>query len=154
LRREESPMRHKWFIAMGVLVAGWLCQPAWAADHADGPAAKADPSADITDVFAWMAPDAGRVYLVMDLVRNGTTGSKFSDSVQYVLHTISKPSFGGTASAEVDIICTFDADQKVQCWVGNDAYVSGDASATDGIRSTDGKLKVFAGLREDPFFFN
>jgi uncharacterized protein DUF4331 len=32
--------------------------------------------------------------------------------------------------------------------------VNGDASATSGIQSGSGKLKVFAGLRDDPFFFN
>src|SRR2546426_10440768 len=117
-------MRTKWFTGIGVLAIGWLLQPAWAADHADGPAAKADPSADITDVFAWMAPDANRVYLVMDLVRNATSASKFSDSVQYVFHTVSKPSFSGAASPEIDITCVFDAAQKIQCWVGSGVYVA------------------------------
>src|SRR5204863_2275662 len=100
-------MRKAWLIGIGVLAASWLLQPAWAADHADGPAAKADPSADITDVFAWMSPNASRVYLIMDLVRNATAASKFSDSVQYVFHTTSKATFGAAASMEVDIICVF-----------------------------------------------
>lgn len=52
-----------------------------AADHIDGPQASADPSADITDAFAWMTPDASKVILVMDLTRNADVGSKFSDSV-------------------------------------------------------------------------
>jgi len=125
-----------------------------AADHADGPAAKADPSADITDVFAWMSADATHIYLAMDLVRNATTASKFSDGVQYVFHTISRPSFGGTAAAEVDIICTFTPAQQIQCWAGPQEYVTGNANNVNGIASADGKLKVFAGLRDDPFFFN
>lgn len=142
------------FIAIGVLAAGLFSQPVRAADHADGPAAKADPAADITDVFAWMSADAKKVYLVMDLVRNATPASKFSDSVQYVFHTTSRASFGAPASPEVNVICTFDAAQKIQCWAGNGAYVTGDASNVNGIASGDGKLKVFAGLRDDPFFFN
>lgn len=141
-------------IAVGMLLIGLSSRPLCAADHADGPAAKADPSADITDVFAWMSADATKVYLVMDLVRNATAASKFSDSVQYVFHTTSRASFGAPASPEVDVICTFSTAQKIQCWAGNAEYVTGDASNLNGITSADGKLKVFTGLRDDPFFFN
>ena len=144
--------RTRW-IAAGLLAVGLLTPPVRAADHADGPAAKADPSADITDVFAWMSADAKKVYLVMDLVRNATTASKFSDGVQYVFHTTSRASFGAAASPEVNVICTFSTAQKIQCWAGNE-YVTGDASSENGLASADGKLKVFAGLRNDPFFFN
>ena len=43
----------------GLAAAALLVWPqARAADHADGPAASADPTADITDVLAWMSPDA------------------------------------------------------------------------------------------------
>ena len=55
------------------------------------------------------------------------------------------------------MICTFTADTSIQCWVaaGTTAkeYVTGDPSTT-GITSADGKLKVFAGRRSDPFYFN
>ncbi len=125
-----------------------------AADHVDGPRASADPSADITDVFAWMSPDAANVYLVMDLVRNASIESRFSDSVQYVFRTTSEASFGSGNTTSVDVICEFDASQAIQCWVGDEAYVTGDASSATGLVSTDGRLKVFAGLRNDPFFFN
>ncbi len=138
----------------GVLAAALLLRPALAADHADGPAATADPSADITDVFAWMSSDAKQLYLVMDLVRNATAGSKFSDGVQYVFHTTSRPGFGGPAAPEVDIICTFATTQTIQCWAGTQEYATGDASRVTGISSRDGRLRVFAGLRDDPFFFN
>ncbi len=147
-------MMRRWLVAVGVLAVGLIGGPVRAADHADGPTASADPSADITDVFAWMSADAGKVYLVMDLVRNASATSKFSDSVQYVFHTTSRASFGGTAAPEVDVICTFNTAQKIQCWAGKEAYLSGDASNPSGIVSADGKLKVFAGLRDDPFFFN
>jgi hypothetical protein len=138
-------------LALASILAGGASR---AADHVDGPAASADPSADITDIFAWMSPDAKRVYLVMNLVRNATAASKFSDSVQYVFHTTSRANFGATPSPEVNVICTFNAAQRIECWVGNEAYVTGDASVPDGISSADGKLRVFAGLRDDPFFFN
>lgn len=147
-------MRTGWFIALGFLVFTAPWQRVGAADHVDGPAASADPSADITDVFAWMSPDATTLYLVMDLVRDATPASQFSDSAQYVFHTTSRAKFGDPPSPEVDIICVFAASQTIQCWAGTREYVTGDASAVGGITSADGKLRVFAGLRNDPFFFN
>ena len=141
-------------IAVSVLAAGLLCRTASAADHADGPRASADPSADITDVFAWMSPDAGRLNLVMDLVRNATPASRFSDSVQYVFHTTSRVSFGAPPSPEVDVVCVFNRAQKIRCRVGRRLEVAGDASDPNGVTSPDGRLSVFAGLRDDPFFFN
>jgi hypothetical protein len=126
---------------------------ALAADHQDGPAATADPSADITDVFAWMSSDASKVNLVMDVFPFATGTPLFSNTVQYVFHTSSRPSFGTTAAASINVICTFDTAQTISCWAGAE-YVTGDASSTTGLSSASGKLKVFAGLRNDPFFFN
>ena len=142
------------FLALAIVMMLCLSQSSRSADHVDGPAASADPAADITDVFTWMSPDAQRVFLIMSLVRNATTASKFSDSVQYVFHTTSRPSFGAPPSPEVTLICTFNQAQIIQCWAGNDAYVTGDASTINGIVSDDGKFRVFAGLRNDAFFFN
>ena len=145
-------------IAVGILLLGLSFRPTRAADHADGPRASADPAADITDVFAWTSPDARRVNLVMDLVRNATTASRFSDGVQYVFHTTSRAAFGAEPSEEVDVVCVFNRAQRIRCWVGQDeharAQIAGHAGRTQGISSPDGRLRVFAGLREDPFFFN
>jgi hypothetical protein len=141
---------------LAVLGAGalMLATAARAADHTDGPAASRDPAADITDVLAWMSPDAGDVYLAMNLVRNATPASRFSDQVQYVFHTTSQTAYGAPPAAEINVICTFNEDQSIQCWAGDEEYVTGDASTPAGIRSDSGKLRVFAGLRQDPFFFN
>src|SRR5450432_3000004 len=124
-----------------------------AADHKDGPAATADPSADITDVYAWMSSDKTKVNLVMDVYPNAPAAAMFSDQVLYAFHLNSAATFGGTAT-ETKIICGFDTAQKITCWVGGTETVTGDASATTGIMSASGKTKVFAGLRDDPFFFN
>src|SRR5499427_9836534 len=152
--KEMVGMRQVRLLVLVMLALLILCQSSRSADHIDGPAASADPAADITDVFAWMSPDAQQVFLVMDLVRNATTASQFSNSVQYVFHTTSRPSFGVPPSPEVTLICTFNQAQIIQCWAGNEECVTGDANIVDGIVSDDGKLRVFAGLRNDPFFFN
>jgi hypothetical protein len=152
-----------------VLLAALLVAPSVrAADHRDGPAAKAAPEADITDVYAWMSADASKMYLVLNVTPAATTMSKFSDKVSYVFHLNSMGAFGETDPTKiqhVNLICQFDASatQQISCWLGPATmtgigtpadYVTGDASKTTGLTSQNGKFKVFAGLRDDPFFFN
>lgn len=121
-----------------------------ASDAADSPSVMSDPSADITDLFTWTS--GTKTYLVMDVFPQATTASKFSSTSQYVFHTSSMAS-RGMPETKVDVMCTFDVSQAISCWAGSE-YVHGDPSATSGLTSTSGKLKVFAGLRDDPFFFN
>jgi hypothetical protein len=140
-----------WFrgaLAVAVVTAAPM---ALAADHLDSPAAMMDPAADITDVYGWV--EGSKVILVLDVAPLADTNSKFSDKVQYVLHTESTDTFG-MPGTEKNIICTFDAGQTIQCWVGSDVYVTGDASKDAGLTNEKGDVKIFAGLRDDPFFFN
>src|SRR5579859_75469 len=126
---------------------------AFSADHADSPATTNDPVADINDVFTWM--DGNNVVLAMTVYPNAPSTATFSNAVQYVFHTASTSTFPpATAPTPVDVIATFDTNQKISLWVGGADYVTGDASPTSGLTSADGKVKVFAGLRADPFFFN
>jgi hypothetical protein len=129
---------------------------AGAADHEDSPSVLADPSTDFGDVLAWMSPDAEKLNLLGSVVRRATSASRFSDAAQYVFHTTSRGAFDDSASQEVNVICQFDGttQQTVSCWAGDDSYVTGDASDPDGLVSDDGRLRVFAGLRNDAFFFN
>jgi hypothetical protein len=101
-----------------------------------------------------MSPDAKSVFIVMGFLRNASVDSRFSDSAQYVVRTFSRQKFGDPPGPEVDIICVFSKAQIIQCWAGNESYVTGDASNPAGITSADGKLRVFAGLRSDAMFFN
>lgn len=150
-------------ITWGALAAGGLGAAALlaaqsssrAADHLDSPVVQmaANSNADINDLYAWMSDDASKLNLVMTVEPFATSGAMFSDAVQYVFHVHSASAYGA-ADTETTIVCTFAADQTVQCWAGDDEYVRGDASATAGISSDSGDLRVFAGLRDDPFFFN
>lgn len=135
-------------VALAIATAGPL---ALAADHLDGPGAIADPAADITDVYAWS--EAKNLLLVMDVVPLATEASKFSDTIQYALHLESSAGYG-MAGDKMDVICTFDAAQTISCWIGDKEYVTGDASKTEGIKSESGLVRVYAGLRADPFYFN
>ena len=135
------------------LAAVLIAATALAADHQDGAAVLTDPATDINDVFAWTSTDGTKLNLVMDVFPAATTAAKFSNVAQYVFHTTSSPAYGMAAAASEDILCTFDTSQVISCWGGGE-YVHGDASNTSGISSASGKVRVFAGLRDDPFFFN
>ena len=124
---------------------------ALSADHQDGPATTSAPPADINDVYSWV--DGSNVVLAMTVYPAAPTGAQFSNNVQYVFHTASAAALGATTNP-VDVIATFDATQKIKLWVGASEYVTGDASSPSGLSTADGKVKVFAGLRADPFFFN
>ena len=125
---------------------------ALSADHQDSPATMNAPTADINDVYSWM--DGNNVVLAMTVYPAAPTGAMFDPNVQYVLHTASGSSIITPPGATVDVIATFDASQKIKLWVGNAEYVTGDPSPAAGLSSADGKVKVYAGLRADPFFFN
>lgn len=139
--------------ALAVALGG---SSAFAADHLDGPKVKMDPATDITDIYTWVESD--KLLLVLNVSPLATNESKFSDAVQYAFHVESSAGFG-MAGQSKDIVCSFDADQMIDCMVGDpgakvDDQVKGDASKADGLASDSGMLKVFAGLRADPFFFN
>jgi hypothetical protein len=138
----------------GLLALFALVPTVQAADHRDGPAATANKDADINDVFAWMDPGGQKVNLAMTFYPAAPTGTKPSDAVLYVFHVNSKQTFAATNPTEVRIICGFDAQQAISCWAGDTEYVTGNADNSEGITSKSGKLRVFAGLRNDPFFFN
>lgn len=126
-----------------------------AADHTDSPAVvlAAGGAADIADLYAWTSADASKLNLVMTIDPFATEGAMFSDAVQYVFHVNSSGAFGEDQT-ETRILCTFTAAQAISCWVGDDEYVTGDAGGATGLASGSGRLRVFAGLRNDPFFFN
>lgn len=138
-------------LGIGALAAAALALPVFAADHIDSPAAIGEPSADITDLYAWMSADTTKVNLVMNVSPFATGDSRFSPAVQYVFHLGSSSAYRDTQT-ESNVICEFDNAGMIECW-GGGAYVQGDPSSEAGLVSDDGTLRVFAGLRDDPFFF-
>jgi hypothetical protein len=151
-------------IAIGALLIG---KTGNAADHLDAPnlftGASANPMADIGDVYAWMTSDTSKINLAMTVSPADDGTRSFSPAVQYVFHvseyagTTNMAAYG-TPPTEHRVICTFASNTSIQCWVATGStlvdYIKGDPSATGGITSADGKMKVFAGRRSDPFFFN
>jgi uncharacterized protein DUF4331 len=131
-----------------------------AADHLDSAATlQPTPMADINDVYTWMTPDGKNLNLVMTISPGDNGTRHFGPGVQYVFHVTSKPGIGigMPGGTETTILCTFQSDLAVKCWIGVSPvkdYVEGDPSQISGATSFDGKVRVFAGRRSDPFFFN
>ncbi|WP_161965798.1 DUF4331 family protein [Steroidobacter cummioxidans] len=131
------------------LMAALLASPPlFAADHLDTPSVIADPRADIGDLYAWTSYDARRLNLVMTIV-----GHTFSDQLEYVFHIDSGKRFGDT-TASVDIVCRIASASNVLCKAGHADVASGDARDPKGLEGRNKRLRVFAGLRDDPFFNN
>jgi hypothetical protein len=127
-----------------------------AADHKDSDALAmaANHAADINDVYVWPNSDASKINLVMTVAPIAAAGDTFGTSILYSFHVNALDATGMNPAAETLITCKFASNTSVECWVGASEYVAGDPSATTGLVSTDSKVKIFAGLRADPFFFN
>lgn len=134
-----------------------LASQGQAADRAAA-APAVSPMADVTDVYAWMT--GSKLNLVMDVSPHDDGTHAFGPAVLYAFHLTSKPrlGLGEPAGTETQVVCRFDSSTVVQCWVvsGGAArdYVIGDPSKTSGVTSPSGRVKVFAGRRSDPAFFN
>lgn len=146
------PQQHSFTWRLAAIAAGMLL---WAmslsctaSDHLDTRTVIDDPRADIGDLYAWTSSDGKRLNLVMTIV-----GHSFSDKLSYTFHVDSGERFGQTI-VNTDIVCRFPAARKVECDVGNIDHASGDASEPGGIEGRNARFRVFAGLRDDPFFNN
>lgn len=141
------------------LVALLATQRGHAADHLDSPTLATSPMADINDVYAWM--DGSNLNLAMSISPADVETRTFGPDVQYVFHVHSKSMLGigvpGTGT-ETRVTCTFASDTSAQCWVTEGTtvkdYITGDPGNPAGISSESSKVRMFAGRRSDPFFFN
>jgi hypothetical protein len=131
-------------LVLSTILAGM----ARASDHLDSPATVANPEADIGDVYAWTSPEGRQLNLAMTI-----QGHTFSDKVKYVLHVDSGKAFGHT-SASTAIVCRFAAANAVNCKVGNADSASGDPTNPSGVEGRNHRFRVYAALRDDPFYNN
>lgn len=152
-------MNRKWLTALAIAplaIVAIAQRDGRAADHLDGPGATKDPAADITDVYAFTSPETtGHVVLVMNVFPLATTAAKFSGKVEYNFRireiTGTSPVTLGTTA--LDVKCTADAaGAKVTCTAPGGLSKTVDVGMTTGATSDD--IRVFAGLRSDPFFFD
>jgi hypothetical protein len=150
-------MRTRGWSLLAVAASVSASAPAGASSHREAPAITSarlgDEFGDITDLYAWMAPDAQHLNLVLGWNPDSKATSKFGKTLQWAFHVTSKPAFESAEAKDVDIVCQFDEAQHIDCRLG-DERVTGDATGPQGLASASGRLRVFDGLRNDPFFFN
>jgi hypothetical protein len=140
-------------------------------DHFSGPRAIAGPQCDICDFYAFVSPERPEnLVLVTNVVPRATPSSSFSDAILYrfrlrpvaLAGTGSWAGFSaGDADREVVIDCSFDAAAPA----GDGLAVQGGRCRTPfgepitfrtneiGEPSPEG-VRVFAGLRSEPFFLD
>ena len=127
-----------------------------ATDHIDSPGTEADPFADLLDLYAFVSPvcapdngavcedDPGELILALTVKPLATGSDQFPDDVIYHFYLEND---SGTSS---QIDCSFSFEEIITC-----QGLGGRSIETRvGEIGTQGDLRVFAGLRDDPFFFD
>jgi len=130
-----------------------LAGPLQASDHEDGSVSENDPIADLADLYAFVDPhcesvggqgceaDPIELIVALTLNSNATGAEQFSEDVVYHFY------FENDAGADSQIDCSFSAGQVVTC-----AGMGGlSVSARVGEVGVNGNIRVYAGLRDDPF---
>jgi hypothetical protein len=143
----ESPER-LWQLFAALLLSAVFAAAASASDHLDSPVTVANPQADIADVYAWTSPEGQHLNLAMTI-----QGHTFSEKIQYAFHVDSGKVFGHT-NASTTIECRFAAASAVTCQLGNADSASGDPTNPAGLSGRNHRFRVYAALRDDPFYNN
>jgi Domain of unknown function (DUF4331) len=139
-------------------------------DHFSGPRALADPTADISDVFAFPAPETPQhLVIVMDVFGKAGPSAVFSDAVIYRfrIRPVGVAATGPEAAfapgqGEFTLDFTFDVPsgrtnsgrplQQGRCLTPSGSTISFRTDDENG-GAVDG-VQVFAGQRSEPFFLD
>jgi hypothetical protein len=142
LAAEETTMKR--CLAAAALAAA-ISLPVLAADHRDGPLATNDPSADLNDVYLFNNPnDPGEVVIILTFHPDAPRNARFSDAIEYRTHI-------DNGTGEQLLTCIFtNGGNRIRCDGVPGLSVEGPIESV----VDNGDLRVFAGLREDPFFFD
>ena len=129
------------------LLLGLYCSLLFAADHAEAPQVMLDPAADINDIYTFMNPnDPSEIILVNSVLPMSGPGSQFSDAVEYKFHVSNE----AAPDEYVELTCVFPIAGQFSCSLPGRQPLTGNT----GEVVTGPDFRVFAGLRDDPFFFD
>jgi len=139
-------------------------------DHFSGPRAIADPAADIADLYVFPSPERpGWLVLVMTVFPAAAPGALFSDAVAYRfrLRPVTANTEGdvprfAVGQTEYAFSCTFAAPvhpngSTALVQTGTCVTPTGESitfNVNDGEGTAAQGLRLFAGLRLDPFFID
>jgi hypothetical protein len=138
-------------------------------DHVDGPRSIGDPAADITDLFAFTSPEnPARVVLAMCVFPSAGEGAMFSNVIDHVI-VVRRMTVAGVGPAakfqpaddETRFSVRFGAlrrdaagnvSQTGVCTLPGGRTLSLTVNDEQGASTPEGDVRVFAGLRSDPFY--
>ncbi len=137
-------------------------------DHIDGPRQIGDPSVDLTDLFAFTSPqNAGRTVLAANAFPSAGASAVFSNAANYAI-VLRRATVAGagdaarfkTGAEEFRFSCRFDtleagpdgkAVQRGICTLPGSQQLRFVVNDERGAVTPDGAVRIFAGLRSDPF---
>src|SRR5882672_4114581 len=138
-------------------------------DHIDGPRSIGEPAADVTDLFAFASPEnPARTVLAMCVFPSAGEHAVFSNAIDHsiVVRHASVAGVGNaarfqTADDEIRFSFRFEtlkrdaAGKAVQlgtCMLPDGRKLSLTVNDEKGASTPQGDVRVFAGLRSDPFY--
>ena len=138
-------------------------------DHVDGPRSIGEPAADVTDLFAFTSPEnPARTVLAMCVFPSAGEDAIFSNVIDHsiVVRRVTVAGVGNAAKfqpADDEIRFSFrfevlkrDAAGKViqrgVCTLPDGRELSLTVNDEKGASTPEGDVRVFAGLRSDPFY--
>jgi hypothetical protein len=153
--------RHRYRAALVALGLALASSGLRAADHAESPGPTGDPAADIADVYLFRAAERpNRVVVAMSFANRPLPLTRIDFGFYCdpnVLYTFNFDTDGDVATVERTVLARLGKSARGNCGVQIE-NVPGAAGPISGpvdtvISSAEG-LQAFAGLRDDPFFFD
>lgn len=136
------------------------------ADHAESPGADADPAADLADVFIFPSPESPATKVVGAITFGGRSaprsridGSFYCDSKVLYTFNVDRADAAGAFDnvADIRVYARLARNIAGQCGLQLE-NVPGAGGTFSGpieqVITTGSGIKAFAGLRNDPFFFD
>src|ERR1700722_4389087 len=137
-------------------------------DHIDGPRQIGDSSVDLTDLFAFTSPqNAGRTVLAANAFPSAGASAVFSNAANYAI-ALRRATVAGvgdaarfkTSAEEFRFSCRFGTlepgpdgkpVQRGTCTLPSGQQLRFVVNDEHGAATSDGAVRIFAGLRSDPF---
>jgi len=138
-------------------------------DHVDGPRSIGEPAADLTDLFAFTSPEnPARTVLAMCVFPSAGEDAMFSNVIDHaiVVRRVSVTGIGNAAkfqpgddeirfSFRFEILTRGNEGRPIQrgvCMLPDGRKLSLTVNDEKGASPPEGDVRVFAGLRSDPFY--
>jgi Domain of unknown function (DUF4331) len=138
--------------ALVVLTVGAAPFLASGADHLESPNAKANHALDITDIYAFDAASSKKTVLVLNVnpLAGVVSGKRFATDASYRFNIDRNGDFRADDVYKVTFGESHDGKQSLTLRKDGDTILRG----RTGQANVDDGVKLYAGVKDDPFFFD